>query len=158
MGPRSFVGIWLDVQTQVLWVFKNEPQRDHIAHCQYCRDLSRQPGVFLVARFLVRSVAHIPIAHGRPYHTPWHTGKGRPEQHLTFARVPVWLDANLDIATKKTLLSTVEAIHASSETLGTIEQQYRPISLSFHLSCHSVSSLVFARVWMSDVFTVVSPA
>jgi hypothetical protein len=31
------------------------------------------------------------------------------------------LDANLDIATKKTLSSTVEAIHASTETLGTIE-------------------------------------
>jgi hypothetical protein len=29
-----------------------------------CRDLSRQPGIFPVARFLVRSVAHIPIAHG----------------------------------------------------------------------------------------------
>jgi hypothetical protein len=42
-----------------------------------CRDLSRQPGVFLEARFLVRSVAHIPIAHGRLYHTPWQTGKGR---------------------------------------------------------------------------------
>jgi hypothetical protein len=40
-----------------------------------------------------------------------------------WARVPVWLDANLNIATKKTLSSTVEAIHASSETLGTIEQQ-----------------------------------
>jgi hypothetical protein len=43
-----------------------------------CRDLSRQPVVFLVARFLVHSVAHIPIAHGRLYHTPWHTGKERP--------------------------------------------------------------------------------
>jgi hypothetical protein len=60
--------------------------------------------------------------------------------------MPVWLDTNLDIATKKALSSTVEAIHASSDILGTIEQQYRPISLSFHLSCHSVSSLVLARV------------
>jgi hypothetical protein len=46
------------------------------------------------------------------YHTPWHAGKGRPEQHVSFARVPVWLNANLDIATKKTLSSTVEALHA----------------------------------------------
>jgi hypothetical protein len=30
--------------------------------------------------------------------------------------------------------------------------------LLFYLSCHSVCSLVLARVWMSDVFTVVSPA
>jgi hypothetical protein len=35
--------------------------------------------------------------------------------------LPVWLDANLDIATKKTFSSTVEAIHASIETPGTIE-------------------------------------
>jgi hypothetical protein len=56
------------------------------------------------------------------------------------------LDAKLDIATKKTLSFTVEAINASNETLGTIEQQYRLISLSFHLSCHSASSLVVARV------------
>jgi hypothetical protein len=52
------------------------------------RDLSRQPGVFFVARFLVRSVAHIRIAHGRLYHTPSQTDKGRPEQHLSFANGP----------------------------------------------------------------------
>jgi hypothetical protein len=40
---------------------------------------------------------------------------------LKIGRVPVWLDANLDIATKKTISSTVEAIHASTESLGTIE-------------------------------------
>jgi hypothetical protein len=38
-----------------------------------------------------------------------------------WTRVPVWLNANLDIATKKTLSFTVEAIRASTETLGTIE-------------------------------------
>jgi hypothetical protein len=48
-----------------------------------CRDLSQQPGAFLVARFLVCNVVQIPIAHGRLYHTPWHTGKGLPEQHLS---------------------------------------------------------------------------
>jgi hypothetical protein len=35
--------------------------------------------------------------------------------------MPVWLDANLDIATKKAMSSTVEAIHAYIKTLGTIE-------------------------------------
>jgi hypothetical protein len=50
-----------------------------------CRDLSRQPGAFLVARFLFCNVAHIPIERGRLYHTPWHSGKGRPEQHLSSA-------------------------------------------------------------------------
>jgi hypothetical protein len=40
------------------------------------------------ARFLVCNVAHIPIAHGRLYHTPGHTGKGRPEQSLSFANGP----------------------------------------------------------------------
>jgi hypothetical protein len=34
MGPRRLVGIWLDVRTHVLWVFKNEPYSDHIAHWQ----------------------------------------------------------------------------------------------------------------------------
>jgi hypothetical protein len=34
-----------------------------------------------------------------------------------WARVPVWLDTNLDIATKKAFSSIVEAIHASIETL-----------------------------------------
>jgi hypothetical protein len=34
---------------------------------------------------------------------------------------PIWLDANQEIANKKTLMSTVEAIHASIETLGIIE-------------------------------------
>jgi hypothetical protein len=45
-----------------------------------CRDLPLQPGAFLVARFLVRNVAHISIAHGRLYHTPWQTDKERPLQ------------------------------------------------------------------------------
>jgi hypothetical protein len=83
------------------------------------------------------NVAHIPIAHGRLCHTSWHTGKGCPEQHLenfdstpfapTVAIYPLQMGlsasmvANLDIATKKTLSSTVEVIHASIETLGTIE-------------------------------------
>jgi hypothetical protein len=40
------------------------------------------------ARFLVCNVAYFPIAHGRLYHTPWHTGKGRPEQRLSFANGP----------------------------------------------------------------------
>jgi hypothetical protein len=40
------------------------------------------------ARSLVCNVAHIPIAHGRLYHTPWHTGIGRPEQRLSFANGP----------------------------------------------------------------------
>jgi hypothetical protein len=48
------------------------------------------------------------------------------------------LNANRDIVTKKTLSFTVKAIHASMDT---IEYQKQPISLSFHLSCHSVSSL-----------------
>jgi hypothetical protein len=39
---------------------------------------------------------------------------------------------------KKTLSFTVKAIHAS---MGTIEYQKQHISLSFHLSCHSFSSL-----------------
>jgi hypothetical protein len=85
-----------------------------------CRDSSREPRAFPVARFLVCNVAHIPIAHGRLYHTPWQTGKRRPEQNL-WARVPVRLNAHLDIATKNSLSSTVEAIHALIETLGTIE-------------------------------------
>jgi hypothetical protein len=34
-----------------------------------CRDIFRQPGAFLVARFLVCIVAHIPIADCRLYHT-----------------------------------------------------------------------------------------
>jgi hypothetical protein len=88
-----------------------------------CRDIFRQPGAFLVARFLECNVAHIPIADCRLYHTPWHTGKGRPEQHLSFANGPEcqYGDANLGIATKKTLSSTVEAIHAWIAILGSIE-------------------------------------
>jgi hypothetical protein len=31
------------------------------------------------------------------------------------------------------------------------------MSLLFHLSYHSISSLVLAQVWISDIFTVVSP-
>jgi hypothetical protein len=41
----------------------------------------------------------------------------------SWARVPVWLNANLNIATKKILFFTVEAIHALTETLGTIDKQ-----------------------------------
>jgi hypothetical protein len=59
-----------------------------ILKTNFNRNLSQQPGTFLVARFLVCNVAHIPIAHGRLYHTPRHTGKERPEQQLSFANVP----------------------------------------------------------------------
>jgi hypothetical protein len=79
---------------------------------------------FSCSSFLVRSAVYIPIAHRqRASWTKFILCK--------WARVPsVWLDTNLDIATKKTLLSTVEAINASSETF----PRYYRIAITVHLA------------------------
>jgi hypothetical protein len=54
----------------------------------------------------------------------WHTGRGRPEQHLSVANGPECQNGWTPTKTsppKKTLSSIVEVIHASIDTLSTIE-------------------------------------
>jgi hypothetical protein len=66
-------------------------------------------------RSLIRHPWSIPTARSFVAHFPEH----QLPILCKWARVVVWLDADLEIATKKAFLSTVEAIHESIEILGT---------------------------------------
>jgi hypothetical protein len=110
MGPRRLVGIWLDVQTHAFWEFKNDPYPTMLRIANI--SLIDLPWFIPAARSFTCSSFF--SAQCNPHsHSPWSI-VSYPMAHCqrvswtTFilckwARMPVWLNANLDIATKNTL-------------------------------------------------------
>jgi hypothetical protein len=82
------------------------------------------------------------------------TIKNRPEQHLSFVNEPKCQCGRQPRPRYQKDHVVKSRSHPCSVLLNS---NNGPCRFPFHLSCHYVSSLVLARVQMSDVFTVVSP-
>jgi hypothetical protein len=102
MSLKRFVGIYLDVLCLLSIEKFNALSRPYCAlpryplsDCHHCRSFrsSQSHGTWARTTFIL----------------------------CKWAQVPVWLDVNLDNATEKVLMYTVEAVHAAIETFGTIE-------------------------------------
>jgi hypothetical protein len=93
------------------------------------------------------------MAHGRLYHTPWHTGKGRPEQRLSIANGPEcqygWTP------TPRHRHQKDHFVYRGSHPCLDRNPWYYRIAKTGHLAVIS-SFLPFCQLSSPDVFTVVS--
>jgi hypothetical protein len=81
------------------------------------------------------------------------TIKNRPEHHLSFVNEP---ECQCERQPRPRYKKDHVVNSRNHPCPVLLNSNNGPCRFTFHLSCHYVSSLVLARVQMSDVFTVVS--
>jgi hypothetical protein len=137
MSPRRLVVIWIDVQTHVFWVFKNDATILRITNIS----LIYLPRSIFAARSFSRS--SFLIVQCSPHsHSPWSI-VSYPMAHwqrafwtkfilCKWALVPVWLDANIAI------------VHRGSHPCLNQNSRYYRLAITAHLDV-IVSFLPFCQ-------------